>query len=62
MPSVEEYEKLRGEAEVKLQIEIYRLRKACEREAPNSRSIVKLVASLDRFPLDPCDEDERQAG
>ena len=48
MASVEECEKLRGAAEVKLQKEIQKLRKACEVEAPNKRLVANLVASLDK--------------
>ena len=47
MSSVEEYEKLRVEAEVKLQIEIYRLKEACEMHTPNKRLVANLVASLE---------------
>ena len=47
MASVEECEKLRGAAEVKLQKEIQKLRKACEEEAPNKSLVANLVASLD---------------
>ena len=47
MASVEECEKLRGEAEVKLLKEIQKLRKACEVEAPNMRLVADLVAGLD---------------
>ena len=47
MASVKECEKLRGAAEVKLQNEIRKLRKACEVEAPNARLVANLVASLD---------------
>ena len=47
MASVKECEKFRGAAEVKLQKEIRKLRKACEVEAPNSRLVANLVASLD---------------
>ena len=44
---MKEYERLKGEAEVKLQIEIYRLRKACEEQEPDKRLIANLVASLE---------------
>ena len=38
---------MRGAAEVKLQNEIQKLRKACEVEAPNTRFVANLVVSLD---------------
>ena len=44
---MKEYERLRGEAEVKLQVEIYRLRKACEEKVHDKRFIANLVASLE---------------
>ena len=44
---MKEYERLRGEAEVKLQVEIYRLRKACEEKVHDKRLIANLVASLE---------------
>ena len=47
MASVKECEKLRGAAVVTLQAEIRKLRKACEVEAPNTRLVANLVASLD---------------
>ena len=47
MASMKECEKLRGAAEVKLQKEIRKLRKACEVDAPNARLVANLVASLD---------------
>ena len=47
MASVKECEKVRGAAEVKLQQEIRKLRKACEVDAPNARLVANLVASLD---------------
>ena len=45
---MKEYERLRGEAEVKLQVEIYRLRKACEEKVHDKRLIANLVARLDK--------------
>ena len=47
MSSVKECKKKRGIAVWELQEEIRKLRKACKRETPNARSVVKLVASLD---------------
>ena len=47
MASVKECEKLRGAAEVKLNSEIRKLRKACTADAPNVWSVANLVASLD---------------
>ena len=46
MASVEECEKLRKTAEVKLQEEIYKLKDACETPSPNKRRVANLVASL----------------
>ena len=48
MTSINECEKLRGVAEVKLLKEIQKLRKACEVKAPNKRMVAKLVARLDK--------------
>ena len=42
-----ECEKLRGAAEVMLQLEIWELRRACEMEAPNKRMVANRMASLD---------------
>ena len=47
MSSVKECEKNRGTAVWKLQEEIQKLRRECGRDAPNARSVVKLMASLD---------------
>ena len=47
MASVRECEKLRGAAEVKLNSEIRKLRKACEVVSPNVRLVANLVAGLD---------------
>ena len=44
---MKECEKVRGAAEVKLQSEIRKLRKACEAAAPNERLVANLLASLD---------------
>ena len=66
MAGVEECEKLRGAAEVMLQYEIRKLRKACEVEAPNKRLVANMVAILDiaqdnlnNSHVGPCDRDKR---
>ena len=48
MADVEEWEQLRGVAEVMLQCTILQLRKTCEVEAPNKRLVAKRVASLEK--------------
>ena len=47
MSSVKECEKLRGAAEIKLNGEIRKLRKACEKDAPNPRTVSNILKSLD---------------
>ena len=47
MASIKECEKSRGAAAETLQVEIRQLRKACEGDAPNTRLVTNLLASLD---------------
>ena len=47
MASIKDCEKARGEAEVKVNSELRKLRKACQNVAPNERLVANLVASLD---------------